>query len=49
MDKFWERYYRRYDRRISSAVAEDEDWEFVKWGKVILDDPFAGIWCSVAQ
>lgn len=49
MDKFWDNYYDLYysENRVNSTVAAGDDWKFFKGGKVIVDDPFAGIWCPV--
>ena len=49
-DKFWQKYLHRYYsfNRLNRTVVENDEWKFFKWGKVILDDPFAGIWCPTS-
>lgn len=49
MDKFWEHYNHNYYNHLNNTVAENLQWKYFKWGKILLDDPFAGIWCPVGS
>lgn len=48
-DEFWSNYYHHYYNfnHLNSTVMDNEAWKYFRWGKVLVDDPFAGIWCPI--
>jgi len=46
LDEFFQHYDSHYSFQLNRTVYDDKNFPF-KWGHVILDDPFAGIWCPI--
>lgn len=48
-NEFWDTYYHRYYNyeHLNKTILNNDEWKFFKWGKIIVDDPFAGIWCAI--
>ena len=46
LDEFFKLYNTHYSSKLNRTVYDDKEFPF-KWGHIILDDPFAGVWCPL--
>ena len=46
-NEFFDTYLHHYYNfnHLNKTALSNEDWKFFKFGKIIVDDPFAGMWC----